>query len=63
MIGVKVREEDLGQREAHAVAHHLALGAFAALEEQCLPLAVNGEAGDVSFDGWPGGGSAEESDG
>ncbi len=32
MIGMKMREEDLRQRKAHPVTHHLALGAFAALE-------------------------------
>src|SRR3989449_1699321 len=63
MIGVKVREKDLGQRKADAVAHHLALGAFAALEQERLAFAVNGEAADVPFDCWPGGGGAEESDG
>src|SRR5881396_1457510 len=28
MIGMKMREEDLGQRKAYPVAHHLALGAL-----------------------------------
>src|SRR6266496_3229597 len=63
MIGVKMGKEDFAQREAHAVAHHLALGAFAALEQERLALAVNGEATDVPFDCWPGGGGAEEGDG
>ena len=54
MIGVKVREKDLGQGEAHPKAHHLALGAFAALEQQRLALAHQGEAGDVALDGGPG---------
>ncbi len=63
MIGVKVGEEDLGQRKAHPVAHHLALGAFAAFEQERLALAMDGEATDVSFDCWPGGGRAEEGDG
>src|SRR6267143_2900399 len=49
MIGVKVGEEDFGQRKAHPVAHHLALRAFAALEQQRLALAMNGEARDISF--------------
>jgi hypothetical protein len=60
---MKVREEDFGQRKTHPVAHHLALGALATLEQQCFPLAVNGEATDVPFDCWPGGGRAEEGDG
>src|SRR6266571_3668518 len=63
MIGMKVGEEDFGQRKAHPVAHHLALGAFAAFEEERLAFAMNGEATDVPFDGWPGGGGAEEGDG
>src|SRR5437879_1469660 len=60
MIGVKVREKDLGQGKAHAVAHHLALGAFAALEQQRLPLAHQGEAGDVALDGGARRGGAEK---
>ena len=60
MIGMKVGEEDLGKREADPVAHHLALGPLTALEQQRLTLSVNGEATDVPFDCWPGGGGAEE---
>jgi hypothetical protein len=63
MIGVEMREEDFFEREAHPVAHHLALGAFAAFEQQRLAFTVNGEATDVPFDCWPGGGRAEEGDG
>ena len=40
-------EEDLGEREPHSVAHHLALIALAAVEEQRLPFALYGEPGDV----------------
>ena len=54
MIGVKMRKEDFAQREAHAVAHHLALGAFAALEQERLTFTVNCKPGDVSLDGGPG---------
>src|SRR5438094_9412361 len=32
VVRVKMREEDLRQRKAHPVTHHLALGALAALE-------------------------------
>src|SRR5439155_6410023 len=32
MVRVEMREENLGQSKAHPVAHHLALGALAALE-------------------------------
>src|SRR6267143_2504286 len=60
MIGVKVGEEDLGERKAHPVAHHLALGAFAALEQERFAFAMDGEARDVPFDCGPGGGRAEE---
>ena len=63
MIGVKVREKDLGQGKAHPIAHHLALGAFAALEQQRLPLAHQGEAGDVALDGGARRGGAEKSQG
>jgi len=63
MIGVKVGEEDLGERKAHPVAHHLALGAFAALEQERFAFAMDGEARDVPFDCGPGGGRAEEGDG
>src|SRR5206468_9062195 len=62
MIGVKVRKEDFGKREAHAVAHHLALGPLATFEQQRLALAMDGEAGDVAFNCGPGGGRAQESD-
>src|SRR5690348_4509769 len=63
MIGVKVREEDLGQRKAHPVAHHLALGAFATLEEEGLPFANHGDSGHVSLYGGAGGRRTKESDG
>src|SRR5256885_6751695 len=46
------REEDLRQRKAHPVAHHLALGALAALEQQSLAFAHEGHRGDVALDGW-----------
>src|SRR5205809_1897024 len=54
MIGMKMREEDLGQRKAHPVAHHLALGALTALEQQSLPFADEGDTGDIPFYGGPG---------
>jgi hypothetical protein len=46
---MKMREEDFRQRKAHAVAHHLALGAFAAFEEERFAFAMDGQARDVSF--------------
>src|SRR3989449_9769278 len=53
VVGVEMGEEDLREREAHAVAHHLALGALAALEQQRLTLTHEGEGGDVALDCWP----------
>src|SRR2546422_9727813 len=54
VIRVEIGKEDLGQREAHAVAHHLALRALAALEEQRLAFAHEGDTGDIPFHGGPG---------
>src|SRR5258706_2469718 len=51
VVGVEVREEDLVERERHAVAHHLALGAFAAVHEKRLTLAGDRQTGNVAFDG------------
>ena len=42
MVGVKVRKEDFGQREADPIAHHLTLGPFAALEQERFAFAMNG---------------------
>jgi hypothetical protein len=55
-------EEDVPEGEAHPVAHHLALGALAAVEQEHLPLALHGKAGDVPVDGGTGGARPEESD-
>src|SRR5437764_14822873 len=60
MIGVKMREEDLGQSEAHPVAHHLALRALAALEQERLALAHERHRGDVAPHGGASGGGAEK---
>src|SRR6184192_1881407 len=60
---MKMREEDLRQREAHPVAHHLALGALAALEQESLPFPHERHRGDVALDGGPGGRGAQESHG
>src|SRR5690606_10231175 len=51
VIGVEVREEQILEREAHAVAHHLALRAFAAVEHQRLALAQQRDGGEATFDG------------
>ena len=63
VVGVEVREEDVGERERDAVAHHLPLRALAAVEQQRLALAHDGERGDVAFDGGARGGGAEETEG
>src|SRR5437667_106633 len=46
---VEMGEEDVRERERHAVAHHLARRPLAALEQQGLPLAHESEGGDVSL--------------
>src|SRR5207244_5911161 len=63
MIGMKMREENLRQRKAHPVAHHLALGALTTLEQQRLAFAREGHGGDVALDSWSRGGGAEKGDG
>jgi hypothetical protein len=40
MVSVEMSEEDVVQREARAVAHHLPLRAFATLEKQRLSLTL-----------------------
>ena len=63
VIGVVVREEEVVERERDAVAHHLALGALAAVDEQRFALADEGERRDAALDGGAGGGGAEEAEG
>ncbi len=60
VIGVEVAEEDLAEAEAHAVAHHLALGALAAIENERLALAVDGERRHVAVHRRHRGAGAEE---
>src|SRR5947209_884734 len=50
MVRVEMREENLGQSKAHPVAHHLALGALAALEQKSLALAHQGHRRDIALD-------------
>jgi len=53
VVGVHVREENVGQRERDSVSHHLALSAFAAIEHQRLSFADQREGRDVALDSWP----------
>src|SRR5579872_6099569 len=63
MIAVEVRKKDVRERERDAVAHHLPLRAFAAIEQQRLSLADDGERGNAAFDRWTGRGRTEKSNG
>ncbi len=63
VVGVEVREEDVAEDEGDPVAHHLALGAFAAIEEERFAFANEGDGRDVAFDGGPRGGGSEEAKG
>ena len=50
MVGVVVREEDLGQLdEPHRGAEELALGAFPAVEEQAFAAPAEQHAGQAPF--------------
>ena len=57
-----VREEHLGQGKRDAVAHHLALRALAAVEQQCFPLAGDRNGADPTLDSGAGGGGAKKTD-
>ena len=60
VVAVCVRKEDVGKGERGTVAHHLPLGAFATVEEECLSLAHNGNGTHAPFDGWAGGGGTKK---
>ena len=60
MVGVVVGEEDLPKGEAHPVAHHLALGPLAAIEQHRLPFAGQREGGDVAVEGGARGAGAQK---
>src|ERR687896_562444 len=62
VIGVQVREENVLEHERDAVAHHLPLRPFAAIEQHRLSLADERERADVALDGGPGSGGAEEAE-
>src|SRR2546425_5512931 len=63
MIGMKMREEDLRQRKAHPIAHHLALGALTTLEQQRLAFAHESHGGDVALYSWSRCRGSQEGDG
>jgi hypothetical protein len=52
MVSVKVREEDVLETERDTVAHHLTLSTLAAIEEQSLAFADDGDGRDVALDRW-----------
>ena len=56
VIRMQMGEEDLVEREAGPVAHHLPLRPLAAIEHQQLPLALHRQGADVAADGGTGGG-------
>src|SRR5207248_4593201 len=51
VVRVKMREEDLRQRKAHPVTHHLALGALAALEQESLAFAYQSHSRHIALYG------------
>ena len=56
-----VCEKDVVEIEGDSVAHHLALRSLTAVEQECFSFAEERDGRDVPFNGWSGGGSAEES--
>ena len=62
VVGMEVREEDVLQHERDAVAHHLTLRPFAAIEQHRLSLADDRERADVALDRGASGGRAEEAE-
>jgi hypothetical protein len=58
MIAVEVREKDVVEVERDSVAHHLALRAFTAIEQECFSITEKGDGRDVAFDGRSCSGSA-----
>jgi hypothetical protein len=57
---VHVGEKNVAQREGDAVAHHLALGALAAVEQKGLASRPDRNCADTAFDRWPRRGRSEE---
>ena len=60
VVGVHVGEEDVLEGERHAVAHHLPLRAFAAVEHERFAFAVYSERRHVAFDRWSRCGSSKK---
>src|SRR4029079_17104202 len=54
VVSVHVGKENVAEREARAVAHHLPLSSFAAVEHQRLALADYNHGADVALDCWSG---------
>ncbi|HXS22866.1 MAG TPA: hypothetical protein VN719_01440, partial [Gemmatimonadales bacterium] len=63
VVGMLMGEEDLSECETGPIAHHLALGAFAAVEQQRLALTGERKRRDVAFHAWARGAGAEQGDG
>jgi len=63
MVGMEVREEYVGHGERDAVAHHLPLRTLAAVDEQGLPLANDGDTCHVSLHRGTRSGGTEKSKG
>src|SRR5256885_9465769 len=63
VVRVKMRKKNLGQRKAHPIAHHLALGPLTTLEQESLAFAHEGHRGDVALDRGASRGGSQKSDG
>jgi hypothetical protein len=53
VVGVHVGEENVGEREADPVAHHLPLSTFAAIEHQRLTFTDQRDGRDVALNRRP----------
>jgi len=53
MIGVEMGEEDVAEDKRDAVAHHLSLGPFTAVEHQRFAFAHDSDGGHVALDRRP----------
>ena len=62
VVGVAVRDEDAGKREAGAEPHDLTLGSLAAVPQDRLAFALDRDPRHIAADGWPRGGGAQKAD-